>query len=80
MEAMNNVLCRHCTERVIEAVNIGSMELVNLRQNELNPEFIVLGMLELDDSEVLRLLKELNLDPALTNKSILNLIDAAQLV
>ena len=32
---MNNVLFRHCTERVIEAVNIGSMELVNLRQNEL---------------------------------------------
>jgi ATP-dependent Clp protease ATP-binding subunit ClpC len=78
MEAMNNVLFRHCTERVIEAVNIGSMELVNLRQNELNPEFILLGMLEQDDSEVLHLLKELGLDPAQTKKSILNLIYAAQ--
>ena len=59
MEAMNNVLFRHCTERVIEAVNIGSMELVNLRQNELYPEFILLGLLEQDDSEILRLFKEL---------------------
>ncbi len=33
MEAMNNVLFRHCTERVIDAINIGSMELVNLKQN-----------------------------------------------
>ncbi len=78
MEAMNNVLFRHCTERVIEAVNIGSMELVNLRQNELYPEFILLGLLEQDDSEILRLFKELQLDPTQTKKSIVNLIYAAQ--
>ncbi len=78
MEAMNNVLFRHCTERVIEAVNIGSMELVNLRQNELYPEFILLGLLEQDDSEILRLFKELRLDPTQTKTSIINLIYAAQ--
>ena len=78
MEAMNNVLFRHCTERVVEAVNIGSMELVNLRLNELYPEFILLGLLEQDDSEVLRLFKELQRDPPQTKKSILNLIYAAQ--
>jgi ATP-dependent Clp protease ATP-binding subunit ClpC len=78
MEAMNNVLFRHCTERVIEAVNIGSMELVNLRQNELYPEFILLGLLEQDDSEVVRLFKELSFEPAQTKTSILNLIYAAQ--
>jgi ATP-dependent Clp protease ATP-binding subunit ClpC len=78
MEAMNNVLFRHCTERVIDAINIGSMELVNLRQNELYPEFILLGLLEQDDSEVLRIFKELQIDPVQTKKSILNLIYAAQ--
>ena len=75
---MNNVLFRHCTERVIEAVNIGSMELVNLRQNELTPEFVLLGLLEQDNSETLRLIEELGHPPAQTKKSILDLITAAQ--
>ena len=75
---MNNVLFRHCTERVTEAVNIGSMELVNLRQNELTPEFILLGLLEQDDSETLRLLGELGHPAQQTKKSIVDLILAAQ--
>jgi ATP-dependent Clp protease ATP-binding subunit ClpC len=75
---MNNVLFRHCTERVIEAVNIGSMELVNLRQNELTPEFILLGLLEQDNSEALRLIGELGHPTQQTKKSIVDLILAAQ--
>ncbi len=75
---MNNVLFRHCTERVIEAVNIGSMELVNLRQNELTPEFILLGLLEQDNSEALRLIGELGHPAPRTKKSIVDLIHAAQ--
>ena len=75
---MNNVLFRHCTERVIEAVNIGSMELVNLRQNELTPEFILLGLLEQDDAEALRLIGELGHPAQQTKKSIVDLILAAQ--
>ena len=75
---MNNVLFRHCTERVIEAVNIGSMELVNLRQNELTPEFVLLGLLEQDGSETLRLIEDLGLAPAQNKKSIVDLILAAQ--
>ena len=75
---MNNVLFRHCTERVIEAVNIGSMELVNLRQNELTPEFILLGLLEQDNSEALRLIGELGHPAPATKKSIVDLILAAQ--
>jgi ATP-dependent Clp protease ATP-binding subunit ClpC len=78
MEAMNNVLFRHCTERVIEAINIGSMELVNLRQNELSPEFLLIGILEQDDSEILRIFKDLGNEPNRTKKSILDLIYAAQ--
>jgi ATP-dependent Clp protease ATP-binding subunit ClpC len=75
---MNNVLFRHCTERVIEAVNIGSMELVNLRQNELTPEFILLGLLEQDNAESLRLIEDLGHQPAHMKKSITDLILAAQ--
>ncbi len=75
---MNNVLFRHCTERVIEAVNIGSMELVNLRQNELTPEFVLLGLLEQDGSETLRLIEDLGLSSGQTKKSIVDLIMAAQ--
>lgn len=78
MEAMNNILFRHCTERVIEAINIGSMELVNLRQNELTPEFILIGLLEQEDSEVLKIFKDMSLDPPATKRSILDLIYAAQ--
>ena len=75
---MNNVLFRHCTERVIEAVNIGSMELVNLRQNELTPEFILLGLLEQDNSEAMRLIADLGHPAPQTKKSIVDLILAAQ--
>ena len=75
---MNNVLFRHCTERVTEAVNIGSMELVNLRQNELTPEFILLGLLEQDNSETMRLMGDLGHPAEQTKKSIVDLILAAQ--
>ena len=75
---MNNILFRHCTERVIEAVNIGSMELVNLRQNELTPEFILLGLLEQDNSETLRLMADLGHPSPPTKKSVVDLILAAQ--
>ena len=75
---MNNVLFRHCTERVTEAVNIGSMELVNLRQNELTPEFILLGLLEQDNSETMRLMGDLGHSAEQTKQSIVDLILAAQ--
>jgi ATP-dependent Clp protease ATP-binding subunit ClpC len=75
---MNNVLFRHCTERVIEAVNIGSMELVNLRQNELTPEFILLGLFEQDGSEALRIVEDLGHPPGQSKKSVVDLIMAAQ--
>ena len=75
---MNNVLFRHCTERVTEAVNIGSMELVNVRQNELTPEFILLGLLEQDASEAMRLIGDLGHPAEQTKKSIVDLILAAQ--
>ena len=75
---MNDVLFRHCTERVTEAVNIGSMELVDLRQSELTPEFILLGLLEQDNSETMRLIGDLGHPADPTKQSIVNLILAAQ--
>ena len=37
---------RICTEKVIQAINIGTMELANMRQNVFTPDFILLGLLE----------------------------------
>jgi ATP-dependent Clp protease ATP-binding subunit ClpC len=54
---------RLCTEKVIHAINIGTMELANLRQTEFTPEFIMLGIIEQDDSIVIDILEEITSDP-----------------
>ena len=41
---------RQLTNKVIEALNIGSMEMINLHQEHLTPDFILIGLLEQDDS------------------------------
>ncbi|MBI3089129.1 MAG: AAA family ATPase [Candidatus Tectomicrobia bacterium] len=69
---------RHCTEKVLDAVNIGSVELVNLGQNEYSTEFVLLGLLEQDDSIVLRLLAEADPDADRLKEQILDRIYAAQ--
>lgn len=50
---------RICTEKVIQAINIGTMELANLRQTVFSPEFILLGMIEQEDSIVLKILEQI---------------------
>lgn len=54
---------RLCTEKVIHAINIGTMELANLRQTIFTPEFILLGIIEQDDSIVYKILEEITTDP-----------------
>ncbi len=54
---------RLCTEKVIHAINIGTMELANLRQMVFTPEFILLGIIEQDDSIVMKILQEITNDP-----------------
>jgi len=49
---------RHLTEKVIEGLNIGSMEMVNLHQNVLTPDFILVGLLEQEDSILVKLLEQ----------------------
>ena len=41
---------RHLTDKAIEALNVGSVEMVNLHQNLLTPDFILIGLLEQEDS------------------------------
>ena len=48
---------RHLTDKVIEALNVGSIEMVNLHQNTLTPDFILIGLLEQDNSMLVKLLE-----------------------
>jgi ATP-dependent Clp protease ATP-binding subunit ClpA len=69
---------RLCTEKVIHAINIGTMELANLRQAVFTPEFILLGIIEQDDSIVTQILEELTSDPLRMIDSITEKIYATQ--
>ena len=53
---------RICTEKVIHAINIGTMELANLRQTVFSPEFILLGIIEQDESVVIQTLEQIKTD------------------
>ena len=48
---------RYFTDKVIEALNIGSVEMVNLHQNLLTPDFILIGMLEQEASMTIKLIE-----------------------
>jgi ATP-dependent Clp protease ATP-binding subunit ClpC len=48
---------RQLTDKVIEALNVGTMEMVNLRQTVLTPDFILIGLLEQQDSRIVKLLE-----------------------
>ena len=54
---------RNSTEKVIHAINIGTMELANLRQTVFTPEFILLGILEQDESIVQRIIEDIVNEP-----------------
>ncbi len=49
---------RLCTEKVLQAINIGSIELANFKQHIFSPEFILLGIIEQEDSIVTKILDE----------------------
>ena len=54
---------RLCTEKVIHGINIGTMELANLRQTVFTSEFILLGIIEQHESIVVDILDQLTSDP-----------------
>ena len=61
---------RICTEKVIQAINIGTMELANMRQNVFTPDFILLGLLEQEETMVTRILDEISEDAAKLSETI----------
>ncbi len=48
---------RYFTDKVIDALNLGTMEMVNMNQNLLTPDFILLGLLVQEDSMIVKLLE-----------------------
>ncbi len=53
---------RYCTKKVLDAINIGTMELVNMGHNVFTPEFVLLGLLVQNDSSIITILEQLKLD------------------
>ena len=48
---------RNFTDKVIEALNVGSMEMINLHQDTLTPDFVLLGLLSQEDSLIVEILE-----------------------
>ncbi len=69
---------RYFTNKVIEALNIGSMEMINLRQDLLTPDFILLGLLEQEDSIIAELLDKINPEEKNLSNKLLEKIYEAQ--
>ncbi len=69
---------RNSTEKVIHAINIGTMELANLRQTVFTPEFILLGILEQDESIVQRIIEDIVNEPVKITDAISEKIYALQ--
>lgn len=63
---------RVSTEKVIHSINVGTMELANLKQSVFSPEFILLGIIEQEDSIVYSILEQIVPDP---NKVIDNITE-----
>src|SRR5262245_34076950 len=62
------------TEKLVEAVNLGVSELMSLKQNQLSPEILLLGLLEQSESIVLKVAELLGLDVRATREKLLNAI------
>ncbi len=69
---------RYFTNKVIEALNIGSMEMINLHQNLLTPDFILLGLLEQEESMIAELLGRLRPDEKHLASNLVETIYEAQ--
>lgn len=63
---------RYCTKKVLDAVNIGTMELVNIKRNMFTTEFILLGLLVQDDSTVIAIIEQLRLDDEAIKKILID--------
>ncbi|MCH8157380.1 MAG: ATP-dependent Clp protease ATP-binding subunit, partial [Nitrospinae bacterium] len=69
---------RYFTNKVIESLNIGSVEMVNLHQNLLTPDFILIGLLEQEDSIIVNLIETSYPDDKNLSNHLLEKLYAAQ--
>jgi ATP-dependent Clp protease ATP-binding subunit ClpC len=69
---------RLCTEKVIEALNVGTMEMINLKQNQLNPEFILLGLMEQEESFAMKVLEIIYPNAYVMKDNIVDMVFEAQ--
>jgi len=53
---------RYCTKKLLDAINIGTMELVNMGHTVFTTEFVLLGLLVQNDSSIITILEQLKLD------------------
>ena len=53
---------RYCTKKVLDAINIATMELVNMGHAVFTTEFLLLGLLVQNDSSIITIMEQLKLD------------------
>jgi ATP-dependent Clp protease ATP-binding subunit ClpC len=68
----------YLTEKVIEALNLGTAELFHLRQNVLTPEFILLGMLHQETHPLSPIFQEMGRNPEEIQERLIAKIYQAQ--
>jgi ATP-dependent Clp protease ATP-binding subunit ClpC len=68
---------RYCTKKVLDAINIGTMEMVNMRRNVFTTEFVLLGLLFQDDSSIIAIAEQLKLDTEGIKKRLMDGIFAS---
>ena len=68
---------RYCTKKVLDAINIGTMEMVNMKRNVFTTEFILLGLLFQDDSSIIAIAEQLKMDTEGTKKRLMDGIFAS---
>ncbi|ODS30548.1 MAG: ATP-dependent protease Clp (chain B) [Candidatus Scalindua rubra] len=68
---------RYCTKKVLDAINIGTMELVNMRRNVFTTEFLLLGLLVQNDSSIIAIIEQLKLDTEGIKKRLMDGIFAS---
>ena len=68
---------RYCTKKVLDAINIGTMEMVNMKHNVFTTEFVLLGLLFQDDSSIIAIAEQLKMDTEGTKKRLMDGIFAS---
>ncbi len=63
---------RYCTKKVLDATNIGTMELVNMKRNVFTSEFVLLGLIVQEDSSIVSIIDQLKLDTEVIKKRLID--------